>query len=184
MRLAHNFAVQSYTFFFIYTSFFRKKCCFWAMRFIFLGKKRPLTYNFTKIYVFSAFYCLKIWSIQKKAVPLQPEMRYERFSLISINTDSLAQLVEHNTFNVGVVGSSPTRITRIEGFSSQKAGFSPCFVLCIFLFLVDIPLNVTHNQPLMSASKKTAGPGDERVRSYPAGGETITTYLQSSISQL
>ncbi len=25
--------------------------------------------------------------------------------------DSLAQLVEHNTFNVGVVGSSPTRIT-------------------------------------------------------------------------
>ena len=26
--------------------------------------------------------------------------------------DSLAQLVEHNTFNVGVVGSSPTRITK------------------------------------------------------------------------
>ena len=27
------------------------------------------------------------------------------------NGDPLAQLVEHNTFNVGVVGSSPTRIT-------------------------------------------------------------------------
>ena len=26
--------------------------------------------------------------------------------------DSLAQLVEHNTFNVGVLGSSPRRITR------------------------------------------------------------------------
>ena len=28
------------------------------------------------------------------------------------NDDSLAQLVEHNTFNVGVLGSSPRRITR------------------------------------------------------------------------
>ena len=136
MRLAHNFALQSYTFFFIYTSFFFKKCCFRAMRFLFLGKKRLLAYNFTKIYVFSAFYCLKIWSIQKKAVPLQPEMRYERFSLISVHTDSLAQLVEHNTFNVGVVGSSPTRITRIEGFSSQKAGFSPCFFCCAFSYFL------------------------------------------------
>ena len=112
MRLAHNFALQSYTFFFKYTSFFCKKCCFRAMRFLFLGKKRLLTYKFTKFYVFSALYCLKMWSTQKKAVPLQPEMRYERFSLISINADSLAQLVEHNTFNVGVVGSSPTRITK------------------------------------------------------------------------
>jgi hypothetical protein len=28
--------------------------------------------------------------------------------------DSLAQLVEHNTFNVGVLGSNPKRITEIE----------------------------------------------------------------------
>ena len=28
------------------------------------------------------------------------------------NDDSLAQLVEHNTFNVGVLGSSPKRITK------------------------------------------------------------------------
>ena len=27
--------------------------------------------------------------------------------------DSLAQLVEHNTFNVGVSGSSPERVTRV-----------------------------------------------------------------------
>ena len=99
------------------------------MRFIFLGEKRLVAYNFTKNYVFSAFYCLKIWSIQKKAVPLQPEMRNERFSLISVCIDSLAQLVEHNTFNVGVVGSSPTRITRIEGVLLTKQGFLPAFLL-------------------------------------------------------
>ena len=29
------------------------------------------------------------------------------------NGDPLAQLVEHNTFNVGVLGSSPKRITNI-----------------------------------------------------------------------
>ncbi len=29
----------------------------------------------------------------------------------AIQDDSLAQLVEHNTFNVGVLGSSPRRIT-------------------------------------------------------------------------
>ena len=27
--------------------------------------------------------------------------------------DSLAQLVEHNTFNVGVLGSNPKRITKL-----------------------------------------------------------------------
>ena len=31
-----------------------------------------------------------------------------------IEVDPLAQLVEHNTFNVGVLGSSPKRITRYE----------------------------------------------------------------------
>ena len=30
------------------------------------------------------------------------------------NVDSLAQQVEHNTFNVGVLGSSPRRITEKE----------------------------------------------------------------------
>ena len=37
---------------------------------------------------------------------------------VSACVDSLAQQVEHNTFNVGVVGSSPTRIT--EGFIKPK----------------------------------------------------------------
>ena len=35
-----------------------------------------------------------------------------------IKVDPLAQSVEHNTFNVGVLGSSPKRITEIEAFSS------------------------------------------------------------------
>ena len=33
-------------------------------------------------------------------------------NLTANSGDSLAQLVEHNTFNVGVLGSSPRRITR------------------------------------------------------------------------
>ena len=31
---------------------------------------------------------------------------------MSFKVDPLAQLVEHNTFNVGVLGSSPKRITK------------------------------------------------------------------------
>ncbi len=34
--------------------------------------------------------------------------------------DSLAQLVEHNTFNVGVLGSSPRRITETLDRNGQK----------------------------------------------------------------
>ena len=37
----------------------------------------------------------------------------------SIEGDSLAQLVEHNTFNVGVLGSSPRRITQDEDASAM-----------------------------------------------------------------
>ena len=35
-------------------------------------------------------------------------------NLTANSGDSLAQLVEHNTFNVGVLGSSPRRITKTE----------------------------------------------------------------------
>ena len=43
---------------------------------------------------------------QEKAVPLHT--LYKTCKAIG---DPLAQLVEHNTFNVGVLGSSPKRIT-------------------------------------------------------------------------
>ena len=36
------------------------------------------------------------------------------FERKNIRFDSLAQQVEHNTFNVGVLGSSPKRITKEE----------------------------------------------------------------------
>ena len=41
----------------------------------------------------------------------------------SIIGDPLAQLVEHNTFNVGVLGSSPKRITRIERINLSELIF-------------------------------------------------------------
>ena len=37
-----------------------------------------------------------------------------------IRFDSLAQLVEHNTFNVGVLGSSPKRITKRKAKRRQQ----------------------------------------------------------------
>ena len=36
------------------------------------------------------------------------------FEIKALEIDSLAQLVEHNTFNVGVMGSSPMRVTISE----------------------------------------------------------------------
>ena len=44
------------------------------------------------------------------AIPKQKSPSKGDFDGIWI--DSLAQLVEHNTFNVGVLGSSPKRITK------------------------------------------------------------------------
>ena len=37
--------------------------------------------------------------------------------------DSLAQQVEHNTFNVGVLGSSPRRITRKSDYLLKIIAF-------------------------------------------------------------
>ena len=48
-----------------------------------------------------------------------------------LEIDSLAQQVEHNTFNVGVMGSSPMRVTVSEkGLSITE---SPFFVSINFL---------------------------------------------------
>ena len=45
--------------------------------------------------------------------------------------DSLAQLVEHNTFNVGVLGSSPKRITRRELQRCDSLFFMPILPLLL-----------------------------------------------------
>ena len=55
---------------------------------------------------------------QKEALPL-------KYVLI----DSLAQLVEHNTFNVGVMGSNPMRVTyneRVNSFDELTLFFMLC----------------------------------------------------------
>ena len=52
--------------------------------------------------------------------------------------DPLAQLVEHNTFNVGVLGSSPKRITRIPAESQESKedieDFTTSKVLFLYLY--------------------------------------------------
>ena len=57
--------------------------------------------------------------------PRSPKRPIARRLSFKQRVDSLAQLVEHNTFNVGVVGSSPTRIT---WGSSPKHGGDSFFV--------------------------------------------------------
>ena len=50
-----------------------------------------------------------------------------RFSILKLyKVDPLAQLVEHNTFNVGVLGSSPKRIT-------EKGGYSTALFIVFFM---------------------------------------------------
>ena len=50
--------------------------------------------------------------------------------------DSLAQQVEHNTFNVGVLGSSPRRITQKKAIILKK-------VIDFFIFAQMVPDEVT-----------------------------------------
>ena len=47
-----------------------------------------------------------VWENKKSALYLHPQT--------GIVFDSIAQLVEHNTFNVGVLGSSPSRVTKSD----------------------------------------------------------------------
>ena len=49
-----------------------------------------------------------------------PKKRRIFASLNSKKVDSLAQLVEHNTFNVGVLGSNPKRITKRKAKRRQQ----------------------------------------------------------------
>ena len=65
--------------------------------------------------------------------------------------DSLAQQVEHNTFNVGVLGSSPRRITK------EASGNRSLFCLCILRRNPEMQLPVH-------------GDGAQRGSSVPGGG--------------
>ena len=58
--------------------------------------------------------------------------------------DSLAQQVEHNTFNVGVLGSSPRRITQKKAIILKK-------VIAFFIFAQMVPDEV----PVLGVNVKT-----------------------------
>ena len=58
--------------------------------------------------------------------------------------DSLAQQVEHNTFNVGVLGSSPRRITQKKAIILKK-------VIAFFIFARMVPVLV---MPFISGQRK------------------------------
>ena len=69
--------------------------------------KRELMRELTNIPIKKYYFVL---CFKKNSLPLHSLSSfivYESFWL-----DSLAQLVEHNTFNVGVMGSSPMRVTK------------------------------------------------------------------------
>ena len=76
------------------------------------------------IKIFFDFFLL----IEKKGVLLHPQ--------IAIAVDSVAQQVEHHTFNVGVLGSSPSRVTKKERLSSLSFSFSKD--------RYQLPLAITH----------------------------------------
>ena len=53
--------------------------------------------------------------------------------MIAGRFDSLAQQVEHNTFNVGVLGSSPKRITQTKSKTMKTADNQS--LSAVFLFI-------------------------------------------------
>ncbi len=67
------------------------------------------------------------------------------FATLLESTDSLAQLVEHNTFNVGVLGSSPRRITNKTSQIANQQQFG------LFLFSKS-SANCLQNQKLRQHS--------------------------------
>ena len=68
-----------------------------------------------------------------------------------LEIDSLAQLVEHNTFNVGVMGSSPMRVTWII---KQLSSLDNCF-LFMALSQQGAPYQGLHQQISIYIRRKT-----------------------------
>ena len=71
---------------------------------------------------------------KKKSINFAAQLREQGFQpSLRIALDSLAQLVEHNTFNVGVVGSSPTRITKVFGRILQNTATGSVAVFFLYV---------------------------------------------------
>ena len=64
-------------------------------------------------------------------------------------TDSLAQQVEHNTFNVGVLGSSPRRITRKSESYTKVTLFFYALIALVYMVQLNRELNQEWKQLLM-----------------------------------
>ena len=82
--------------------------------------------------------------------------RNQEITDTQIRIDSLAQQVEHNTFNVGVLGSSPRRITKKEEKSLIINGYWRLFFFYSYIRIRDINAdryssddeNILHPQPI------------------------------------
>ena len=70
-----------------------------------IQKKTDIRKRINKKCTFSYFFCPKIWSYQKKAVPLHSLSEMKHPSDLSHNA-AIAQLVEHDLAKVGVASSS------------------------------------------------------------------------------
>ena len=82
--------------------------------------------------------------IKKILLPLHPHYRS------NAQDDSLAQLVEHNTFNVGVLGSSPRRITKeFRELPRKVALFFYAKIALVYMVQLNRELNQEWKQQLM-----------------------------------
>ena len=68
---------------------------------------------------------------------------------IAIAVDSVAQQVEHHTFNVGVLGSSPSRVTKTK--APRFRGF------CRFMTFPSLPFAMVASTTRPASSKGSAG---------------------------
>ena len=75
---------------------------------------------------------------------VQNDKRVLLLSFRCVSTDPLAQLVEHNTFNVGVLGSSPKRITKREVI---KASFFVVWRLSILILFCPFSASIPTRLP-------------------------------------
>ncbi len=138
----------------------------------------------------------KVLQVQEKFLSLHPqsEMMANRF-------DSLAQQVEHNTFNVGVLGSSPKRITRIKSKTTETADNQSLSAVFSFIFhlhfgakwgnkIWTLHWDVRSASPVYAPSMQTLRNFWGRFREgqyavdLPAAGMRIVFWGQSLILQL
>ena len=72
---------------------------------------------------------------------------------MSFKVDPLAQLVEHNTFNVGVLGSSPKRITKKNPQETEYQSLADFLLFQMHHFCTtERPINTYYHIEFLSSS--------------------------------